>query len=65
MDLIKLGESSDQRYKNKVIEGLKTTWHELTILTTRDIDEYNPSSEELHSENYKELSEEETIQKVK
>jgi hypothetical protein len=65
MDLIKLDESSDQRYKNKVIEGLKTTWHELTILTTRDIGEYNPSSEELHSENYKELSEEERKQKAR
>ena len=59
MDLIKLDESSDQKYKNKVIEGLKTTWHELTILTTRDIGEYNPSSEELLSNDYKELSEEE------
>lgn len=65
MDLIKLDESSDQRYKNKVIEGLKTTWHELTILTTRDIGEYNPSLEELNSENYKELSEEERKQKAR
>ena len=65
MDLIKLDESSDQKYKNKVIEGLKTTWHELTILTTRDIGEYNPSSEELNSENYKELSEEERKQKAR
>ena len=65
MDLIKLDESSDQKYKNKVIEGLKTTWHELTILTTRDIGEYNPSSEELLSNDYKELSEEERKQKAR
>ena len=65
MDLIKLDESSDQKYKNKVIEGLKTTWHELTILTTRDIGEYNPSLEELLSKDYKELSEEERKQKAR
>ena len=65
MDLIKLDESSDQKYKNKVIEGLKTTWHELTILTTRDIGEYNPSSEVLLSNDYKELSEEERKQKAR
>ena len=65
MDLIKLDESSDQKYKNKVIEGLKTTWHELTILTTRDIGEYNPSLEELLSNDYKELSEEERKQKAR
>lgn len=37
MDLIKIQESEDQDYKDKVIKGLKTTWHELTLITTRDI----------------------------
>lgn len=37
MDLINLHESNDQEYKNKIIAGLKTTWHELTRITTRDI----------------------------
>ena len=65
MDLIKLDESNDQKYKNKVIEGLKTTWHELTILTTRDIGEYNPSLEEILSSEYRELSESERKQKAR
>lgn len=37
MDLIKLEESDDQDFKNKIIKGLKTTWHELTKIATRDI----------------------------
>lgn len=41
MDLINLNDSNDQKYKNKVIEGLKTTWHELTIITTRNIGNYD------------------------
>lgn len=37
MDLIKIHESHDQQYKDKIIGGMKTTWHELTLITTRDI----------------------------
>lgn len=37
MDLIKVPESDDQDFKNKIINGLKTTWHELTKITVRNI----------------------------
>ena len=65
MDLINLNESADKKYKSKVIEGLKTTWHEFTIITTRDIGEYIPSLEELMSSEYKELSEEDRRKKAR
>ncbi|HAY3553741.1 hypothetical protein [Elizabethkingia meningoseptica] len=37
MDLISIDKSSDTKYKSKIIQGLKTTWHELTRITCRSI----------------------------
>ena len=37
MDLISIDQSSDSKYKSKIIKGLKTTWHELTRITCRSI----------------------------
>lgn len=37
MDLISLEDSEDQEFKDKIIRGLKTTWHELTKIVTRNI----------------------------
>jgi len=64
MDEIKIDDSKDQSYKNKIIKGLETTWHELTKIATKDIGEYKAnSSEELMSN--RNLSEEEKKQKAR
>lgn len=47
MDEIKIDDSKDQSYKNKIIKGLETTWHELTKVATKDIGEYKVSLDEL------------------
>lgn len=37
MDMAEIDKSNNTRYKNKIIKGLKTTWHELTAITCRNI----------------------------
>lgn len=39
MDKINI-DNADKKYKNKIIEGLETTWHELTKITVWDIGNY-------------------------
>lgn len=54
MDLIKLSESNDKGdkiYKEKIIRGLKTTWHELTAITTRNIGDVSALTELIGGEN--------------
>lgn len=37
MDIIKIDKSSDSKYKKRIIQGMITTWHELTKIICRDI----------------------------
>lgn len=64
MDEIDIDDSTDQAYKNKIIQGLETTWHELTAVATKDIGEYKESLEELLLRR-ESLSEEEKKQKAR
>lgn len=63
MDLIDLDQSKDQKFKDKIIQGLKTTWHELTIIATRDIGNIEKFTEDeiidYESEDHSNLSREE------
>ncbi len=65
MDEIKIEDSNDQAYKNKIIQGLKTTWHELTAVATRDIGELKYSLDEILSNVDRSLSEEEKKQRAR
>lgn len=46
MELIEIDQSNDVEYKEKIIEGLKTTWHEMTAITTRNIGYIDPFSQD-------------------
>lgn len=37
MDMVQIDKSSDVKYKDKLINGFKNTWHELVQITIRDI----------------------------
>lgn len=65
MDEIKIEDSNDQAYKNKIIQGLKTTWRELTAIATRDIGELKYSLEEIMSNMDRKLSDEEKKQRAR
>lgn len=58
MDLAEIDKSNNTSYKNKIVKGLKTTWHELTKITTRnigglsEIEEVEMSGREIVSDDY-------------
>lgn len=37
MDMININKSNDSKYKKRIINGMITTWHELTEIIRRDI----------------------------
>lgn len=37
MDMININKSNDSKYKKRIINGMITTWHELTEIICRDI----------------------------
>jgi len=64
IDEINLDDKKDQAYKNKIIKGLETTWHELTKVATRNIGEYKANSlEEIIMD--RDLTDEEKRQKAR
>lgn len=46
MDIIKIDKSNDSKYKKRIIQGMITTWHELTTIICRDIGEIEESEME-------------------
>jgi hypothetical protein len=45
MDMINIDKSNDKIYKKKVINGMVTTWHELTKVITRNVGYIDPLTE--------------------
>lgn len=46
MDIINIDKSNDSKYKKRIIQGMITTWHELTAIICRDIGEIEDSEME-------------------
>ena len=47
MDMAEIDRTTNKAYLDKIIQGFKTTWHEMTKIVCMDIGDYNPSLTEL------------------
>ena len=60
MDMAEIDRTINKTYLNKILEGFKTTWREMTNIVSMDVGEYAPSLSEIMTR--RELSEDEIRQ---